>query len=415
MSRTGSALVGDGLDVRSVLEAVREANAAIAADDPTDDPLRGLLGALVPRVADCATIFVVGNDGHLHERLRAPPYGEGGEACGEVCGSDHTAAVAVRTRGPAGLGPAGRVTAPLDGSRGDKFELVAAAFPFLQDDDAVGALYLERVEGRRYLPGDVDLLLDVGERMSQALEVLRLRREVRAARRAKSDFLAVVSHELRTPLTAVVGYADILEAGISGAVTEKQRRQLVRIKESAWDLLELIDGILGYARYEGERPDLNLRTVNPEALVQDAVRLVEGAADEKGLVVTVESDASLSSFQTDPEKARRILFHLLSNAVKFTHDGEVRTRIASDPDWLLFSVADTGIGVRPEERTRVFEPFWQGERPETRTAGGAGIGLSLAQKLAELLGGSIEVESEVGKGSTFTLRLPREGPQPAFP
>src|SRR5690606_25043989 len=111
------------------------------------------------------------------------------------------------------------------------------------------------------------------------------------------------------------------------------------------------------------------------------------------------------AFPTDPEKARRILFHLLSNAVKFTPRGVVTVRIASDRRWITFSVADTGIGIQPEERRSIFEPFWQGERPETRTAGGAGMGLSLAQKLAELLSGGIEVESEVGKGSTFTVRL----------
>jgi signal transduction histidine kinase len=277
----------------------------------------------------------------------------------------------------------------------------------------VGALWLGRLPGRRYLQGDLDLILDLGDRVSQMLDNRRLRREVRSAQRAKADFLAVVNHELRTPLTAVVGYADLLEAGIPGPVTEKQRRQLVRIKESAWDLLELIDGILGYARYEGEHPDIHIRKVDPEALLHDAVRVVEAAAEEKGLNVRVEASRPLPLFPTDVEKARRVLFHLLSNAVKFTPEGEVCVRIGADADWVVFSISDTGIGIRPEERDAIFEPFWQGERPETRTAGGAGMGLSLALKLTELLSGRIEVDSEVGQGSTFTLRFPRGGPRPA--
>jgi signal transduction histidine kinase len=187
----------------------------------------------------------------------------------------------------------------------------------------------------------------------------------------------------------------------------------VRIKESAWDLLELIDGILGYARYEGENPDVNIREVDPEALHQDALRVVEAAADEKGLAISVEAAGPLPAFPTDPEMARRVLFHLLSNAVKFTLEGAICVRIGADEEWVEFSVTDTGIGIRPEERDSIFEPFWQGERPETRTTGGAGMGLSLAQKLTELLSGEILVDSEVGRGSTFTVRFPRQGPRPA--
>jgi signal transduction histidine kinase len=288
------------------------------------------------------------------------------------------------------------------------------ALPLLRDDQSVGALWLCRDGGRRYGRADLDLLLEVGDRVSQMLDNSRLRREVRSAQRAKADFLAVVNHELRTPLTAVVGYADLLEAGIPGPVTEKQRRQLVRIKESAWDLLELIDGILGYARYEGEHPELNIRDVEPEDLMRDAVRLVEGAAEEKGLGIQVEPVRPLPGFPTDAEKARRILFHLLSNAVKFTADGEVRVRIEASAQWVSFAVTDTGIGIKPEARSSIFEPFWQGERPETRTTRGAGMGLSLAQKLSELLSARIDVESEVGHGSTFTVRFPRLGPHPSL-
>jgi signal transduction histidine kinase len=407
------------LDLRAVLSSLRRAAPDVAAAERTEDALRAVVEALVPHVADFAEIFVIGNDGRLH-RKAASTEGEvdlvGAEDEAHAAALDHPASLAVRERAAAAL---------LDGDRPPTIlsagsnatpppdDFASIALPLLRDDQAVGALWLGRLPGRRYLQGDLDLILDLGDRVSQMLDNRRLRREVRSAQRAKADFLAVVNHELRTPLTAVVGYADLLEAGIPGPVTEKQRRQLVRIKESAWDLLELIDGILGYARYEGEHPDIHIRKVDPEALLHDAVRVVEAAAEEKGLNVRVEASRPLPLFPTDVEKARRVLFHLLSNAVKFTPEGEVCVRIGADADWVVFSISDTGIGIRPEERDAIFEPFWQGERPETRTAGGAGMGLSLALKLTELLSGRIEVDSEVGQGSTFTLRFPRGGPRPA--
>jgi signal transduction histidine kinase len=399
-----------------VLAAARRATEAVAHAESSDDALRGLCQALVPDVADVAEIFVVGSGGRLQPRTRAPTSSTGfappidGDGIEDP---DHPATAAVRWAEPVGVSLDGKPvrweTHPR--SRSPDFRWVA--LPFFQEEQAVGALLLGRHRGA-YEQGDLELLRETGERVSQALDNRRLRREVRAARRAKSDFLAVMNHELRTPLTAVVGYADLLEAGIPGPVTEKQQRQLARIKESAWDLLELIDGILGYARYEGERPELIVRKVQPEVLLEDAVRLVESSALEKGLTVSVDAPGPLPAFPTDLEKARRVLFHLLSNAVKFTPEGEVRVRITCDPRWVSFSISDTGIGIRPEQKQAIFEPFWQGEQLETRTTRGVGMGLSLAQKLTELLSGEIDVDSEVGRGSTFTVRLPREGPHPAI-
>jgi signal transduction histidine kinase len=414
--RTQSAT--EPLELRAVLAAVRKATEGVARADHSDEALRRLVEALVPEVGDAAEIFVMGAGGQLQPRARAP------SGIAETALSDepserwedpeHPAALAVRSRIPTGILEGGKPVVWSDGNSRSAQEFTGIALPLYQEDQAVGALVLTRVDGRRYHGEDLELLREIGERLSQALDNRRLRREVRAARRAKSDFLAVMNHELRTPLTAVVGYADLLEAGIPGPVTDKQRRQLIRIKESAWDLLELIDGILGYARYEGERPELTVRKVQPEVLLEDAIRLVESSALEKGLTVSVDAESPLPAFPTDPEKARRILFHLLSNAVKFTPEGGVRVSISSDPRWVSFSVSDTGIGIRPEERQAIFEPFWQGEQLETRTTRGVGMGLSLAQKLTELLSGEIDVASELGQGSTFTVRLPREGPHPAI-
>jgi signal transduction histidine kinase len=406
------------LDLRVVLSAVRRATEAVTHAENSDEALKSLVEALVPDVADVAEIFVVGGGGRLQSRTRAPTSGASfapptsdGDGIEDP---DHPATVCVRWAEPVGVSVDGKPVRWEEGFPGGRnMDFRWIALPFFQEEQAVGALVLGRERGS-YDRMDLELLRETGERISQALDNRRLRREVRAARRAKSDFLAVMNHELRTPLTAVVGYADLLEAGIPGPVTEKQQRQLARIKESAWDLLELIDGILGYARYEGERPELTVRKVQPEVLLEDAVRLVESSALEKGLTVSVETSGPLPAFPTDLEKARRVLFHLLSNAVKFTPEGEVRVRITCDPLWVSFSVSDTGIGIRPEQKHSIFEPFWQGEQLETRTTRGVGMGLSLAQKLTELLSGEIDVDSEVGRGSTFTVRLPREGPHPSI-
>jgi signal transduction histidine kinase len=408
------------LDALKVLKAVRRATQAAAdAAEPSTVTLQGIADGLRPEVCERAAVFLVESEGKLQAAAHAPNGGEpsaddSGQRSAALDALERTASVAIGARAPAALedqsGEAVPWTPVMDGGPPVACARVVA-FPLLREGDPVGALALEARSGAPFTTQDWPLLTDVGERIAVSLENLRLRKELHAARRAKTDFLSVVNHELRTPLTAVVGYADLLEAGIPGPVTDKQRRHLVRIKESAWDLLELIDGILGYARYEGERAELNVKTVEPEVLLQDALRLVEGAATEKGLFLAVDAPPLLPAFPTDAEKARRILFHLLSNAVKFTPEGEVRVKIRSDSKWVCFSIADTGIGIPSTETRAIFEPFWQGERPETRTAGGAGMGLSLALKLAELLSGSIEVESEVNEGSTFTVRFPREGPR----
>ena len=418
MSRTGAALDRplDGHVLRAFRRAVRS-----LATQSQDVGLQGLADALVPHAAEAAQLFVVGNDGRLHLRTRAvAPATRPPPAPREPLQRDssHPAALAVRECAMVVVHGGTRtveVWPVASGAPPPAGPWLTVAVPITRDHEAVGALCLHRSPSRPWLCEELEQLADAGDWISLAVENLRLRREVQAARRAKTDFLSVMNHELRTPLTAVVGYADLLEAGIPGPVSERQRVQLGRIKDSAWELLELIEGILSYARYDGGEPDLQVGNTAPEVLAREALSLVEGAAAEKGLDLSFAPGRPLPRLPTDPNKARRILFHLLSNAVKFTRVGEVEITIDSDPQWVIFSIRDTGIGIEPEDRGSIFEPFWQGESPETRTTGGTGMGLALAQRLTELLSGEIEVESTPGKGSTFILRLPREGPHPTFP
>ncbi|MSR36329.1 MAG: HAMP domain-containing histidine kinase [Gemmatimonadetes bacterium] len=224
-----------------------------------------------------------------------------------------------------------------------------------------------------------------------------------------------MSHELRTPLTAVVGYTDLLEAGIPGPVNEGQIVHLSRIKESAWELLEMIDGILGYARYEGQDTELRLDLVRPEDLVTDAVAVYRSSIREKGLELKLDLAQGLPAIRTDRDKASRVLLQLLSNAHKFTDEGEVRMSVSDTPEHVLFVIEDTGAGIPSRDMEHVFEPFWSDQKADTRTAGGTGMGLSLAKRLTELLSGELSLDSRPGQGTRARLTIPHEGPKPSFP
>lgn len=229
---------------------------------------------------------------------------------------------------------------------------------------------------------------------------------------AKSNFLAVMSHELRTPLSAIIGYEELLADGITGPVNDAQKHQLSRMKASAQHLLHLIDQILAYSRIDAGREVITLEDVDANQLAADAAALVEPLAREKGLPLEVVPTGYPLAMSTDGGKVRQILVNLLSNAVKFTSSGRVTVAVEHDGGVVTYVVRDTGIGIAPEHLGRIFEAFWQVEQPSTRRVGGTGLGLSVTQRLAHLLGGDVTVESEPGHGSTFTVTLPLERPRP---
>ena len=386
--------------------------------------VRALVEAAVPALADEAVLYVMANDGRLHQAAfaRRPEMAPGEGTPASPIGRDAPNAAMVAARMGAlayledgastpvvhtGAGPAADATAPL--------RICVVATPIVREREAVGALQLRVAVDRHYAAGDMDALMTIGSALSLSLENSRLRRDARDARRAKADFLSVMSHELRAPLTAVVGYADLLGAGIPGPVNDNQMSHLGRIKDSAWELLEMIDGILGYARYEGQDTELRIDLVRPQDLVNDVVAVFRSSFREKGLELTLSLGDDLPQLRTDREKAARILLHLLSNAHKFTESGEVRMTVRHDADRIEFTVQDTGAGIPPRDMDHIFEPSWQGQKEDTRTAGGTGMGLSLAKRLTELLGGELAVESRPGVGTTARLLLPREGPHPSFP
>jgi signal transduction histidine kinase len=244
-----------------------------------------------------------------------------------------------------------------------------------------------------------------------ARELEEKRREAEAANIAKSQFLAVMSHEIRTPLNGVLGMAALLQ---QSELNDRQRALLKTIERSGDELLEILNGILDLSRIESGRIEIEEAPFDLDELLSRASGLFSPQAAEKGLDFRFEVGARAQGrFLGDGTRVRQVLYNLLSNALKFTSRGEIVTSVdlvhRSEKDGssleLVLAVRDTGIGVPADKLERIFKPFTQVDGSTTRRFGGAGLGLSIAAALAELLGGSIAVQSEEGAGSTFTARL----------
>jgi signal transduction histidine kinase len=246
----------------------------------------------------------------------------------------------------------------------------------------------------------------LGER-SRDLEAALAQAET--ANRAKTEFLAVMSHELRTPLNAILGYTDLLDLGMHGALTPQQRSHLDRIRSAAHQLLRVIEDILIHARLESGEDAVVVDRVGLAALIEETAAMVRPEAESKGVALEVRVQPDIV-IHTDEEKLRRILSNLAANAVKFTDSGHVDIDAVIEGDRLIVTVADTGRGIAADRLDRIFEPFWQVDQSSTRTVGGSGLGLTIAQRLAHKLGGDIRVASQAGAGSTFTLDVPATPP-----
>ena len=224
------------------------------------------------------------------------------------------------------------------------------------------------------------------------------------ASRLKSTFLASMSHELRTPLNGILGFAELLKLDVS---SEEQRTWATTIHSSGKHLLALVNEILDLAKIEAGSMELKPTATNLAMLVQDVAELHRVHAEGKGLTFNQAIDAALpDQIFCDPTRVRQILNNLLNNAVKFTDGGSVELTVARDRDDLLFTVTDTGPGIAPEGREAIFEEFRQAENFLTREHGGTGLGLALVKRLVGLMGGDVTVDSTVGKGSAFRVRLP---------
>jgi PAS domain S-box-containing protein len=233
-------------------------------------------------------------------------------------------------------------------------------------------------------------------------------RSMEAANLAKTEFLAVMSHELRTPLTAIQGYAQLLELGVHGPVSEQQRNTLARIQAAQHHLMGLINDVLHHARLEAGRVQLDLTDVPIGALLGEVEAVVAPQAQGKGIALAVLPCDPALAVRADRPKLMQVLVNLLANAVKFTDpDGAVRVACEGKRGQVHVHVRDTGVGIPADMLDAVFEPFVQVDRRLSRRHEGVGLGLAISRDLARRMGGELTVTSELGEGSTFTLALPR--------
>jgi signal transduction histidine kinase len=245
---------------------------------------------------------------------------------------------------------------------------------------------------------------DVTERKEREAELQAAKEAAEEANRLKSAFLSTMSHELRSPLTAVLGYAELLK--MEGGLAPAQAEDVAQIVRSADHLLALIDDVLDLSRIEAGRMELDLEEVDPAAVAEEVRAVVARAAAAKGLALRVEVPSGLPHLWADPLRLRQVLLNLTANAVKFTEQGEVRVEAREAAGGIEVAVTDTGIGIAPEALPHVFDEFRQADAGTSRRFGGTGLGLAISQRLVEMHGGALGVESEPGVGSTFTLFLP---------
>ena len=289
-----------------------------------------------------------------------------------------------------------------------------AAMPLMIAGRPIGGIALGFDAPRHFSPEERGFAMALADQAAQALERTRLyaaeqaaRAEAEKANRAKSEFLATMSHELRTPLNAIGGYAELLEMGIHGPLTDAQMDALQRMRRSERRLRSLIDDVLGFARIEAGKVELEPRVVRVRDLIVDIETMVAPQMRAKGIELSfVDCDAELEAW-ADPEKTQQILLNLLSNAVKFTPEkGKVRIEGRLRGERVEVKVADSGIGIPEDKLESIFDPFVQVGRSLTAPLEGSGLGLAISRDLARAMGGSLMVESEEGKGSVFTLVLP---------
>jgi signal transduction histidine kinase len=288
--------------------------------------------------------------------------------------------------------------------------------PLLGADRIVGALVVRRKEPGEFPQDTVDLLQTFAGQSALAIQNAKLfseiedkSRQLELASQHKSQFVSSVSHELRTPLNAIIGLTEMMVTNAARFGTEKAQEPLQRVHRAGTHLLGLINQVLDLSKIEAGKLELNPQRVPLVPLIDEVAGTARQLAQQNKNRLVVEAPDDLGSLTVDPMRLRQILFNLLSNACKFTKEGEVRLkakRVADGRDWVELAVADSGIGMTPEQQAKLFEEFTQADASTAQRFGGTGLGLAITRKLARMMGGDVTVTSEPGKGSVFTVRLP---------
>jgi len=271
----------------------------------------------------------------------------------------------------------------------------------------------EKLSGDIFDDEELEVLAVLANQVAISLENARLyeeltetNAELTQASRLKSQFLASMSHELRTPLNSIIGFSKVLLNRFDGELTERQETYIRSVHNSGAHLLQLINGILDFSRIEAGKLEMISEEVDLHELIDECIETSMPLARGKQMKVEKNVPLELPPLSGDRTKVKQILLNLLSNAIKFTGQGRVLVSVVPEPDALRVSVADTGIGIREDDLTRLFEPFQQLDNPVVRSAGGTGLGLAISKKFVELHGGRIWAESRENQGSTFHFTLP---------
>jgi signal transduction histidine kinase/CheY-like chemotaxis protein len=290
------------------------------------------------------------------------------------------------------------------------------AVPVLRGGQIIGAMVVRRKTPGEFTDEVKEFMETFASQSALAVfnarvfrELERKTAELQVASQHKSDFLASMSHELRTPLNAIIGFSDVLLERLFGELNERQDEYLHDILNSGKHLLELLNEILDLSKVEAGRMELELSLFPLRGTIEHAIALVRERAALHGIAVTLEMDPSLDLIETDELRFKQVMLNLLSNAVKFTpNGGRVAVRAVRTGQRLAITVTDNGMGIRPEDRERIFESFQQGQRSPSREEG-TGLGLTLCRRIVTLMGGTMSLQTEVGVGSTFGFTVPLQG------